>query len=96
MAFSWCRGSVKKEVSSAPMKGELRLSEVDQTDAVAMARWAHGFCRAQTVEHLAEIYGVEPTMSAVVGRLSQHLPKEVQSVVARACEAELKKTESKT
>ena len=78
------------------MKGQLGLVEVNVKDSATMAKWAHGMCRGQTVEHLAAVYGVEPTMNAVVEELGRHLPKEVQPIVARACESELKKTRAKT
>jgi hypothetical protein len=85
--------ATNKEGKTAVMEGDLRLNEVDVNDAAAMDKWAHGLCRGQTVKHFANIYGVDPTMSAVVERLSQHFPKEVRGVVARACEEELKKSE---
>jgi hypothetical protein len=84
-----------KKVREASME-ESKLVGVDTKNPKAMARWAHGTCRGQTIEHLASLYGVEPTLSAVAQRLSQHFPDEVRPIVARACEVELKKTEAKT
>lgn len=78
--------------ASMERQSELKLNAIDVHDSAAMANWAHGMCRGQTVEHLAAQRGVEPTLDAVVEELSRAFPKEVQGAVARACKEELEKT----
>lgn len=57
------------------MKGQLRLAEVNVKDSAAMTRWAHGMCRGQPIEHLAGVYGVEPTMKGGCGGVRETSPQ---------------------
>lgn len=76
------------------MEERTELVNVNVEDPTAMARWAHGFCRGQSVEHLASLYGVEPSMDAVLAKLGRYLPEEARQIVAKACEEELRRSES--
>lgn len=72
-----------------------KIINVDVNDPAAMTRWAHGMCRNQSVEHLASVYNVEPTLTAVVAEISRYFPDKTRQVVVKACEAELSKTEAR-
>lgn len=62
---------------------------VDDSDVRGLARWAE-LCRGRTVDELAEELKVEPTINAIVARLTAGLPERSRSVVADVCRRELK------
>jgi hypothetical protein len=66
---------------------------IGKHDGPALRQWAKLTCRGWTVEKLAEELGVEPTMAAVVDRLSRGLPEDTQSIVSQVCREELRKNE---
>lgn len=76
------------------MKERIELVNVDVRDSEAMARWAHGMCRGQSVEVLANIYEVEATASAVANAIAKDLPGPIRHVVVKACIQALDPSES--
>lgn len=62
---------------------------VDDSDVEGLAHWAE-LCHGRTVDELAAELKVEPTMDAVIGRLTIGLPKRSRAVVADVCRRELK------
>lgn len=61
---------------------------VDDSDADGLARWAE-LCRGRTVDDLAAELNVEPTINAIIARLTLGLPENGRKVVADVCKREL-------
>jgi len=62
---------------------------VDDSDTDGLARWAE-LCRGRTVDDLAADLKVEPTINAIIARLTVGLPEKSRDVVADVCRRELK------
>lgn len=78
-----------------PEKSEVRYwaRMVDDSDAQGLARWAE-LCRGRTVHELAAELKVEPTVSAIIARLTVGLPERSRKVVADVCRRELQRKHS--
>jgi hypothetical protein len=59
-------------------------------DAAALGKWAERWCRGWSVPGLASALGVEATLDAIIGYLSEGLEGEARQVVIDTCERELK------
>lgn len=62
---------------------------VNDSDTDGLARWAE-LCRGRTVDDLAAALKVEPTIDAIIARLTVGLPEKGRKVVADVCRRELK------
>lgn len=82
-----------KTGNEAPREEQSKLINVDVNDPSAMAKWARGTCQGQTVESYAMLYGIEPTMDAVLSELSRDLPDAAKQIVVEVCKEELSKNE---
>jgi hypothetical protein len=75
--------------------GEVRAAKVtvaDRDDVSSLEAWARAICKGTTVEYLASMYGIEPTIEAVSARVGRLLPREASEAVARVCREELLKS----
>jgi hypothetical protein len=79
-------GTMKKEKQE-----QVRLIQVDPHDLRAMSRWARRRCSGWTVEQVAAVGEVEPTMDSVLDYLSEGYPSPAAHVVRRVCEQELRR-----
>ena len=73
--------------------GEERATEatfVEHDDVPGLEAWARAICKDATVEQLASMLRVVPTIEAIEARLAGHLPKEGSEAVVRVCRAELR------
>lgn len=66
---------------------------VDDSDLDGLARWAE-LCRGRTVDDLAAELEVDPTVDAIITRLTVGLPERSREVVADVCRRELKQKHS--
>lgn len=66
--------------------------EVKPDDIDSLRSWAEGRCRGWTLDRMASMLGVEPTMAAVVAALTVGLDGDGERVVAETCERELRLT----
>jgi len=69
------------------------LSPVEAGDLAAVKQWIVLGCRGRTVKQLSHQFDVEPTMDAVVQRMTRAIPREERDAAAKICERELKRSE---
>jgi hypothetical protein len=77
------------------MEERAEITTVDTGDLNAMARWARGMYRGQTVAHLASIWGIEPTMEAVLAEVGKGFPDPARKIVVKVAEKELRKAKNR-
>lgn len=63
---------------------------VDHDDVPGLEAWARVMCRDTTVDQLALMLGVAPTVEAIGVRLGRTLPEKGAEAVARVCNEELR------
>jgi hypothetical protein len=70
------------------------LNPVEPGDLAAVKLWAELKCRGRTIGQLSEVYGVEPTMEAVVQRVIRGIPRQSRDAAAKLCEREVRRSET--
>lgn len=67
------------------MTHDWTIEEIDSTDKVALQSWARDVCQGLNIDTAAEALNVEPTVDAVVGALTDSLPRDIRKEVAKVC-----------
>lgn len=68
------------------------LHVIGKNDVAGQREWARGICRGYTVDTIAEVFGFEPTMDAVLKSVARGLPAKSRRVVEETCREELIRT----